>query len=70
MPSSVTKTAHARRSVEEAAERAQRELRQVIAYLNDEVVPTVRVESSRALRVAARKLLKLAHYMDENRRRS
>lgn len=46
----------------------ERELQQVIGYLNDEVVPAVRVESTRALRIAADRLAKLADYMEQAKR--
>lgn len=49
--------------------RVERELKQVINYLNDDVVPTVRQDSSRALRNAAEQLTKLADYMDESKRK-
>jgi len=42
----------------------EREAKDVVRYVNDEVVPTVRTHSSRALRVASKKLMKLAAYMD------
>ena len=57
------------RKIHQAVERVERELKQVIVYLNDEVVPTVRKESSSALRTAAEQLAKLADYMDEAKRR-
>jgi F0F1-type ATP synthase membrane subunit b/b' len=58
------------RKIHEAVERVERELKQVITYLNDEVVPTVRKESSGALRTAAEQLTRLADYMDQAKRRS
>ena len=57
------------RKIHEAVDRVERELKQVIRYLNDEVVPTVRQDSSRALRNAAEQLAKLADYMDESKRK-
>jgi hypothetical protein len=57
------------RQLGEAERRFQKELQTVIDYLDKEVVPTVRNESSRGLRVAAEKLSKLADFMDEQRRR-
>jgi hypothetical protein len=39
----------------------------VIAYLNDEVVPQVRQNSSQALRVAAEHLSRLAEHLDKRR---
>ena len=47
-----------------AVPRVEDELKKVIAYLNDEVVPGVRQNSSKALRVAADQLTKLAEHMD------
>ena len=56
------------RKIHEAVDRVERELKQVIVYLNDEVVPTVRQESTKALRLASEQLAKLADYMDEAKR--
>jgi F0F1-type ATP synthase membrane subunit b/b' len=52
------------RKVEEAAERMEKETVEFIKYLNDEVVPAVRQHSTKALRVAADKMVRLADYMD------
>jgi hypothetical protein len=57
------------RKIHEAVERVERELKQLIVYVNDEVVPTVREESTRALRTAADQLTKLADYMDQATRK-
>jgi hypothetical protein len=46
------------------APRVEEEVRKVIAYLNDEVVPKVRQNSSEALRIAAEQLRKLADHME------
>jgi len=51
----------------EAAEKFEREKEKVITYLNNEVVPAIRTHSTKALRVAAEQLSKLAEYMDKNR---
>ena len=56
------------RTLGEAERRMQEELQRVIDYLDKELVPTVRNESSRNLRVAAEKLTKLADYMDQQRK--
>ena len=56
------------RTLGEAERRIQEEVQQVIDYLDKEVVPTVRNESSRGLRTAAEKLTKLADFMDQQRR--
>jgi hypothetical protein len=54
----------------EAAPRVEEELQKVIAYLNDEVVPEVRRNSSKALRAAADQLAKLAEHLDRNPERN
>jgi hypothetical protein len=54
--------------VTNAVPRMEEEVRKVISYLNDEVVPDVRSNSSRALRVAAEKLGSLAEYLERNNR--
>ena len=56
------------RTLGEAERRIQEELQQVIDYLDKEVVPTVREQSSRGLRTAAEKLSKLADLMDQQQR--
>lgn len=48
------------RSIEEAMERIEFELRQAAAYVNDAVVPQVRRESISAMRTMADKLRNLA----------
>ena len=51
----------------EAAARAEEELRRVVTYINDEVVPDIRRNGSQALRSAAVELQKLAQRMDDHR---
>jgi len=51
--------------VGEALPRVEEEVKKVIAYLNDEVVPQVRQNSSQALRVAAEHLARLAEHLDK-----
>ncbi|HXB22868.1 MAG TPA: hypothetical protein VNV88_15885 [Candidatus Solibacter sp.] len=53
------------REVGEAARKLEQESEKVISYLNSEVVPAIRTNSSKALRVAAEKLAHLAEYMDQ-----
>ena len=53
----------------EAAPRVEEEVKKVIAYLNDEVVPQIRQNSSEALRVASSQLAKLAEHLDRRRGR-
>ena len=55
------------KTVSEAAERLEKESAELIDYLNREVVPAVREQSSKALRVAAQRLHELADYMDQNK---
>jgi hypothetical protein len=57
------------RTLGEAERRIQDDLQQVIDFLDKEVVPTVRNESSRGLRRAAEKLTQLADFMDRQRKR-
>jgi hypothetical protein len=51
----------------DAARKVEQESERVISYLNDEVVPAIRNHSSKALRVAAEKLQRLAEFMDKTR---
>lgn len=51
-----------------AAEHVEAEIRRLIAYLNDEVVPDVRQNGSAALRAASAELQRLAQQMDEDGR--
>jgi len=44
--------------------RMEDEVKRVIAYLNNEVVPEVRQHSSKALRIAAEQLTRLAEHLD------
>jgi hypothetical protein len=54
----------------DAATHLEADVRQVVKYLNDEVVPEVRKNGSEALRAAAAELHKLAQRMDEHARRT
>ncbi len=51
----------------EAGERMEEDLRRVVRYINDEVVPDVRRNGSEALRAAAAELDRLAQRMDDRR---
>jgi hypothetical protein len=53
------------RDIHDAAERAEAELKKLIAYMNDEVVPDVRRHSSSALRTAADRLHELAQHLEK-----
>ncbi len=61
-------TARVSKTVSEAAERLEKDSAELIDYLNREVVPAVRQQSTKALRIAAEKLHELADYMDEARK--
>jgi len=54
------------RTVKETTERLEKEAADFLKYLNDDVVPTVRAQSTKALRVAAEKLQQLANYMEQH----
>ncbi len=49
----------------QAMPRVEEELKKVIAYLNDQVVPQLRQDSSQALHSAADRLRKLAEQLDD-----
>lgn len=49
----------------ETGTRMEDDVRDLIRYLNDEVVPEVRKSGSEALRAAARELNRIAERMDE-----
>ena len=51
-------------TLKDAADKVEAEVKRAISYLNDEVVPSVRVHSSRGLREAAEQLRKLADQLD------
>ena len=53
--------------INSAAQRLEKESAELIEYLNKEVVPAVRQQSSKALRIAAERLQKLATYMEEQK---
>jgi hypothetical protein len=50
---------------ENAGKRAEEEIEKLISYLNDEVVPSVRKQSTKGMRVAAEKLNWLADFMEQ-----
>lgn len=52
---------------DEFSDRFEQEVRRVITYLNDQVVPEVRQHSSKALRVAAGQLSRLADHLESRR---
>ena len=52
------------RKLDAGAQKMEQEGEKLITYLNDEVVPAIRGNSTKALRVAAEKLARLADYME------
>jgi hypothetical protein len=54
----------------DAAAHLETDLRNVVKYINDDVVPEVRKNGSEALRAAAAELHKLAQKMDDHARRT
>jgi len=52
-------------TVADAADRLEKEIPEFIKYLNNEVVPGVRTHSTKALRVASKKLAEFADYMEQ-----
>ena len=53
----------------DAGERIEEELRRALRFIDEEVVPEVRRNSSAALRTASDRLRALAERMDDERRR-
>lgn len=51
-------------TIADAAKRIEAETKQLLDYINDEVVPMVRQHSTKGLRVASDKLKELADYME------
>jgi hypothetical protein len=58
-------SARVSQTINEAAERLEKEIPEFIKYLNDEVVPAMRTHSTKALRVASQKLSEFADYMEQ-----
>ena len=48
----------------DASERLERESQQLIKYINDELVPAIRVQSSRGLKLAAEKMRTFAEHLE------
>ena len=59
-------SARINKSMADAAVTLEKESAELIAYLNNEVVPAVRQHSTKALRIAAERLTRLANYMEEH----
>ena len=54
------------RTVAETTQRLEKEAAEFVKYVNDNVVPNVRQQSTKALRTAAEKLQELANYMERH----
>lgn len=55
------------RSIGDAANQLERESEKLINFINSEVVPAIRGESTTALRTAAEKLQQFADYLDDQK---
>jgi hypothetical protein len=58
-------SARVSQTINEAVERLEKEIPEFIKYLNQDIVPNVRLHSSKALRTASQKLADLAKYMEQ-----
>jgi len=58
-------SARVSQTINDAVERLEKEIPEFIKYLNNDIVPTVRTHSSKALRTASQKLADLAKYMEQ-----
>jgi hypothetical protein len=58
-------SARVSQTINEAMERLEKEIPEFIQYLNQDIVPSVRLHSSKALRSASQKLADLAKYMEQ-----
>jgi hypothetical protein len=59
---------HLNEKIGEATEKIEKDAQELIAYLNNEVVPAIRTHSTKALRIASEKLNDLATYIEQHRR--
>ncbi len=58
---------HLNEKVAEVTAKIEKDAQELIAYLNSEVVPAIRTQSTKALRVASEKLNDLAAYIEQHR---
>jgi hypothetical protein len=63
-------SARINRSVANIAATLEKETAEMVKYMNDEVVPAVRTNSSKALRVAAGKLSEFAEFLEKQHEKS
>lgn len=57
------------RKIGETVNQIEREAERLVNYINSEVVPAVRQESTSVLRTAAQKLAEFADYLDDQKRK-
>ncbi len=57
------------RKIGEASNQLEHESERLIKYVNDQLVPAIRGESTGALRKAAEKLQQFADYLDDQKKR-
>jgi hypothetical protein len=57
------------RTIGEASNRVEQESERLVSYVNDQLVPAIRGESTSALRKAAEKLKVFADYLDDQKRK-
>ena len=57
------------RTIGEAVNQVEKESEKLIGFINSEVVPAIRGESTAALRTAAEKLSKFADYLDDQKKK-
>ena len=57
------------RTIGEATTQFERESERLVSYVNDQLVPAIRGESTGALRKAAEKLQQFADYLDDQKRK-
>jgi hypothetical protein len=58
---------HLNEKVAEVTAKIEKDAQELIAYLNSEVVPAIRTQSTKALRVASERLNDLAAYIEQHR---
>ena len=61
-------SARVSQTINDATQRLEKEIPEFIKYLNDEVVPAVRTQSTKALRTASQKLAEFADYMEKHQK--
>ncbi len=58
------------RTIGEATNQIERESEKLISYVNSQLVPGIRGESTTALRKAAEKIQQFADYLDDQKRKN